>query len=99
MPGYESLTDFMCSREDMSILRRLLRLNVECLLHMQAELHGLELTIEELRLNPDSHGFNISWLSAPYTDANAVITGVFERVRALLDRYCEKFCWDAAVKC
>jgi hypothetical protein len=90
MPGYNSLAEFMSSRQDVSILRRFSALNTETLLHMQAELLGLELTVEELRANPDLNGFNASWLGAPSTDANAVITGVFERSRTLLDKYCEK---------
>jgi hypothetical protein len=89
MPGYNSLAEFMSSRQDVSILRRFSALNTETLLHMQAELLRLELTVEELRANPDLNGFNASWLGAPYTDTNAVITSVFERIRALLDKYCE----------
>lgn len=87
MPGYDALAEFMSSRRDTSIFRRFSQLNTESLLHMQAELLGLELTLEEIRRDPDHSRFNISWLTVPQTDANAVIASVFERVRVLLDQY------------
>lgn len=89
MPGYDALAAFVSSGEDVSIFKRFSRLNTELLLHMQAELLGLETTVEEIRMNPDLNGFNVSWLGAPYTDANSAISSVFERVRLSLDRYCE----------
>jgi hypothetical protein len=88
MGGYGHLAQFMSSRRDGSIFRRFSDLNTESLLHMQAELLGLELTIDELRKDPDLNGFNTSWLGSPYGDANSVIANVFSRARVLLDRYC-----------
>ena len=92
MPGYDSLADFMCSREDTGIFRRFSQLNTEILLHTQAELLGLELTVEEIRNNPDLNDFNTSWLGAPHCDANAAIANVFERVHLLLNKHCWSFC-------
>ena len=89
MPGYDALAEFMNARTETSIFRRFSRLNTESLLHIQAELLGLELTVDEIRQNPDHNGFNTSWLTAPYSDSNAAIGEIFERIRALLDCYCE----------
>jgi hypothetical protein len=89
MPGYGTLAEFMSSRRDTSIFRRFSQLNTESLLHTQAELLGLELTLEEIRNDPQHNGFNISWLGVPHSDTNAVIASIFERVRVLLDQYCE----------
>lgn len=87
MPGYDGLAEFMSSRNDTSIFRRFAHLNTESLLHMQAELLGLELTLEEIRRDPEHNRFNTAWLGLPHSDTNAVISGLFERVRKLLDQY------------
>jgi hypothetical protein len=89
MPGYDTLAEFMSSRRDMSIFRRFSHLNTESLLHMQAELLGLELTLEEIRRDPGHNRFNTSWLGVAHSDTDAVIASVFERVRVLLDQYRE----------
>lgn len=91
MPGYDALANFMCSREDASILRRFSQLNTESLLHMQAELLGLELTVAEIRNDSNLNAFNNSWLGAPQNDANAAIVNMFDRIRMLLDKYCKPF--------
>lgn len=60
---------------------------------MQAELLGLEMTVDELRQNEDLNGFNTSWIGPP-RDTNQVVATVYERVRVLLDQYCEAFLKD-----
>ena len=87
MPGYDAMAAFMTSRKDTSIFRRFSRLNTESLLHMQAELLGFELTLEEIRQNPEHNRFNTSWLGVRHGDVDAVTANIFERVRVLLDQY------------
>ena len=88
MPGYSDLAAFMVSKPDTSVFRRFSALNTESLLHMQAELLGLELAVEEIRQDPELQSYDSSWLSAPYSDSNAVIGGIFDRLRTLLNDYC-----------
>lgn len=87
MPGYDSMAVFMSSRRDTSIFRRFSHLNTESLLHMQAELLGLELTLEEIRQDPEHNRFNKSWLGVQRSDVDAFSANIFERVRVLLDQY------------
>ena len=90
MPGYSDLAAYMVSRADTSMFRRFSALNTESLLHMQAELLGLELAVEEIRQDTELNNFDVSWLSAPYSDSNAVIGGLFDKLRNLLDAYCKE---------
>lgn len=87
MPGYAAMAEFMSSRRDTSIFRRFSHLNTESLLHMQAELLGLELTLEEIREDPEHNRFNTSWLGVQRSEVDAFSANIFERVRVLLDQY------------
>ena len=79
----------MASRPDTEIFRRFSNLNAESLLHMQAELSALELSLNVMREDPSWNAFNASWLTAPHCNENATVGDMFDRVRVLLDRYRE----------
>ena len=63
-------------------------MNAECLLHMQAELSALEMSLNVMREDPDWNAFNSSWLTAPNCTSNSMVGDIFDRARALLDQYC-----------
>jgi hypothetical protein len=89
MPGYGELAKFMSSRADTAIFRRFANLNTEVLLHMQAELSGIEMSLNVLRTTPNWNAFDSSWLTPPPCNTNAAVGDLFERARVLLDRYCK----------
>jgi hypothetical protein len=91
--GYYALAEFMSSRRDTQFFRRFSGLNIESLLHMQAELLGLELTLEEVRRDPDHNRFNTSWLGVPQSSGTSAVAGIFERARVLLDQYRKSACY------
>ena len=78
----------MASRSDTEIFRRFSDLNAENLLHMQAELSAIEMSLDVMREDPNWNAFNSSWLTAPRCDANGVVGDIFDRARVLLDQYC-----------
>lgn len=87
MPGYRHLSGFMSSRVDTEIFRRFSSLNVETILHMQAELSALEMSLDVMREDPGWSSFDSSWLRAPPYSGNAVVGEIFERARVLLEQY------------
>lgn len=87
MPGYGHLAGFMSSRPDTEIFRRFSSLNVETLLHMQAELSALEMSLDVMREDSDWNAFDSSWLRAPRCNGNAVVGEIFEKARVLLEQY------------
>ena len=88
MPGYGDLAVFMTSRPDTEMFRRFSSMNAESLLHMQAELSALEMSLNVMREDPNWNAFNSSWLTAPRCNGNSMVGDVFDRARALLDQYC-----------
>jgi hypothetical protein len=87
MAGYGGLAGFMASRSDTEIFRAFSKLNVENLLHMQAELSALEMSLNVMREDSGWNSFNSSWLTAPECNVNTVIGDMFERARILLEQY------------
>ena len=88
MAGYGGLAVFMASRPDTEIFRRFSDMNVESLLHMQAELSALEMSLNVMREDPNWNAFDSSWLAAPRCNANAMVGDLFEKTRVLLEQYC-----------
>ena len=88
MPGYGDLANLMVSKPDTGVFRKFSSLNIESLLHMQAELLNIELAIDELRNDSDLNAFDISWLSAGRSSSDTAICSLFERLRGMLDTYC-----------
>ena len=88
MAGYGALASFMTSRSDTEIFRRFSSLNAENLLHMQAELSAIEMSLNVMREDSNWKAFDSSWLTAPRGDASGVVGDMFERTRVILDQYC-----------
>lgn len=90
MTGYGALATMMASHQNTEAFRRFSSLNMENILHMQAELQHLELVINEVRRVPELNGFDQIWVDCPEHLSEEGIRQIFERSRTLLDQYREK---------
>ena len=87
MTGYGALATMMASHRNIEAFRKFSVLNIENLLHMQAELQNLEMVINEVRKLPEVNGFDRIWIECPEKITQEDIRGIFERSRTLLDQY------------
>lgn len=88
MTGYGALAGMMASHQNIEAFRKFSSLNLENILHMQAELQHLEAVINEVRTIPELNSFDRIWIDDPETMSEDGIRRIFERSRALLDQYC-----------
>jgi spore germination protein YaaH len=88
MTGYGALAAMMVNHQNIEAFRRFSSLNLENILHMQAELQHLEAIINEVRAIPDVNGFDRIWIDDPESMSEEDIHRIFERSRTLLDQYC-----------
>src|ERR1700742_5196060 len=88
MTGYGALAAMMVNHQNIEAFRRFSSLNLENILHMQAELQHLEHTINEVRAIPYANSFDRTWIDDPESMPEDDIRRVFERSRTLLDQYC-----------
>jgi len=77
----------MASHQNIDAFRKFSVMNMENLLHMQAELQNLEMVINEVRKIPELNGFDRIWIDCPEKISQEDIRGIFERSRTLLDQY------------
>lgn len=77
----------MASHQDIEAFRKFSGLNMENILHMQAELQHLEMIINEVRKVPELNSFDRIWVECPEHMCQDDITKIFERSRTLLDQY------------
>ncbi|KAL2436546.1 hypothetical protein ABEF95_011895 [Exophiala dermatitidis] len=87
MTGYGALASMMASHQNTEAFRRFSSLNMENLLHMQAELQHLEMVINEVRQIPELNSFDRIWIDCPEQLSEEGIRQIFERSRTLLDQY------------
>ena len=78
----------MASHQNAEAFRKFSSLNMENILHMQAELQHLEVVINEVRKIPALNSFDRIWIECPEHMSEGDIRKIFERSRALLDEYC-----------
>lgn len=88
MTGYGALAATMASHQDIEAFRKFSSMNVENILHMQAELQHLEMVINEIRKMPELNSFDRIWIECPEHMSEDDIRKIFERSRTLLDQYC-----------
>ena len=88
--GYAKLSSFLSSRPDTCAFKKFASLNAESILHMQAELLGLGMTLDEIREDPDLNAFDTSWLASPSYSSHAATNDLLQRVRILLRQYCKR---------
>ena len=89
MTGYGALAAMMVNHQNIEAFRRFSKLNLENILHMQAELQHLEAIINEVRKIPDVNGFDRIWIDNPESMSEDDLYRIFERSRTLLDQYCK----------
>ncbi|KAL6246668.1 hypothetical protein RBB50_005975 [Rhinocladiella similis] len=87
MTGYGALASMMASHQCTEAFRKFSSMNVENILHMQAELQHLELIINEIRKIPELNSFDRTWIECPEHMSEDDIRKIFERSRTLLDQY------------
>ncbi|EXJ82741.1 hypothetical protein A1O3_06556 [Capronia epimyces CBS 606.96] len=87
MTGYGALATMMASHQNTEAFRRFSSLNMENILHMQAELQHLEMVISEVRQIPELNSFDQLWIESPEQLSEEGIRQIFERSRTLLDQY------------
>ncbi|EXJ57588.1 hypothetical protein A1O7_07936 [Cladophialophora yegresii CBS 114405] len=87
MTGYGALAAMMANNNNIEAFRRFSNLNVENILHMQAELQHLETVIHEVRAIPELNSFDRIWIDSPENMSEDDIRRIFERSRTLLDQY------------
>jgi len=87
--GYGALASMMASHQDIEAFRKFSSMNVENILHMQAELQHLEMIINEIRKMPELNSFDRIWIDCPEHMSEDDIRKIFERSRTLLDQYCK----------
>ncbi|KAK4935878.1 hypothetical protein LTR10_023136 [Elasticomyces elasticus] len=87
MTGYGALASMMASHQDIEAFRKFSSMNVENILHMQAELQHLEMIINEIRKMPELNSFDRIWIECPEHMSEDDIRKIFERSRTLLDQY------------
>jgi hypothetical protein len=92
MTGYGALAAMMANNHNIEAFRRFSSLNVENILHMQAELQHLEAVIHEVRAMPELNSFDRIWIDSPENMSEEDIRRIFERSRTLLDQYCRGHC-------
>jgi hypothetical protein len=88
MTGYGALASMMASHQNAEAFRKFSSMNMENILHMQAELQHLEVVIDEVRKIPALNSFDRIWIESPEHMSEDDIRKIFERSRALLDEYC-----------
>ena len=79
----------MAKHQDIEAFRRFSSLNLENILHMQAELQHLEAIINVVRTIPEVNSFDRIWVDDPENMSEEDIRRIFERSRNLLDQYCK----------
>ncbi|KAJ9503289.1 hypothetical protein LTR99_006851 [Exophiala xenobiotica] len=87
MTGYGALASMMASHQHAEAFRKFSSMNMENILHMQAELQHLEVVIDEVRKIPALNSFDRIWIENPEHMSEDDIRKIFERSRALLDEY------------
>jgi len=85
--GYGALAKMMASHRNQEAFRKFSTLNIETMLHMQAELLHLELVIDEARKSNKIGHFDRSWLKCAKDMSQEDIQTIFERSRTLLKQY------------
>lgn len=78
----------MVEHQNIEAFRKFSKLNLENILHMQAELQHLEAIIDEVRTIPELSSFDRIWIENPENMSEEDIHRIFERSRTLLDQYC-----------
>jgi hypothetical protein len=91
MPGYGAFAEMMASHQTIEVFKRFSTLNLENILHMQAELQHLEAIINEVRRIKGLNDFDSVWIEKPESMSEGDIRQVFERSRGLLDEYCRSY--------
>ncbi|KIW23888.1 uncharacterized protein PV07_12051 [Cladophialophora immunda] len=87
MTGYGALASMMASHQNIEAFRKFSSMNLENILHMQAELQHLEVVINEVRKIPGLNSFDRIWIDNPESMSEEDIHRIFERSRTLLDQY------------
>ncbi|KIX99819.1 uncharacterized protein Z520_04455 [Fonsecaea multimorphosa CBS 102226] len=87
MTGYGALAAMMASHQNIEAFRKFSSMNLENILHMQAELQHLEVVINEVRKIPGLNSFDQIWIEDPESMSEEDIHRIFERSRTLLDQY------------
>ncbi|KIW93908.1 uncharacterized protein Z519_05223 [Cladophialophora bantiana CBS 173.52] len=87
MTGYGALAAMMASHQNIEAFRKFSSMNLENILHMQAELQHLEVVINEVRKIPGLNSFDRIWIDDPERMSEEDIRRIFERSRTLLDQY------------
>ncbi|EXJ67767.1 uncharacterized protein A1O5_09113 [Cladophialophora psammophila CBS 110553] len=87
MTGYGALAAMMASHQNIEAFRKFSSMNLENILHMQAELQHLEVVINEVRKIPGLNSFDRIWIDDPESMSEEDIRRIFERSRTLLDQY------------
>lgn len=87
--GYGALAKMMASHRNQEVFRKFSSLNIETMLHMQAELLHLELVIDEARKSDKMGHFDKGWLKCAKDMSQKDIQEIFERSRSLLKQYRE----------
>ncbi|KIW80589.1 hypothetical protein Z517_07205 [Fonsecaea pedrosoi CBS 271.37] len=87
MTGYGALAAMMASHQNIEAFRKFSSMNLENILHMQAELQHLEVVINEVRKIPGMNSFDRIWIDNPESMSEEDIHRIFERSRTLLDEY------------
>ncbi|OAG41043.1 hypothetical protein AYO21_04656 [Fonsecaea monophora] len=87
MTGYGALAAMMASHQNIEAFRKFSSMNLENILHMQAELQHLEVVINEVRKIPGMNSFDRIWIDNPESMSEEDIHRIFERSRTLLDQY------------
>ncbi|OQU95593.1 hypothetical protein CLAIMM_01777 [Cladophialophora immunda] len=77
----------MASHQNIEAFRKFSSMNLENILHMQAELQHLEVVINEVRKIPGLNSFDRIWIDNPESMSEEDIHRIFERSRTLLDQY------------
>ncbi|KAJ9610840.1 hypothetical protein H2200_005617 [Cladophialophora chaetospira] len=88
----------MASHRNIEAFRKFSKLNLENILHMQAELQHLEAVIEQVRTIPDLSSFDRIWIDDPESMSEDDIRRIFERSRTLLDQYYQALLGTARIK-
>ncbi|KIX03274.1 uncharacterized protein Z518_06826 [Rhinocladiella mackenziei CBS 650.93] len=83
MTGNGNLATMMARRS----IQEISSMNLENILHMQAELQYLEIVINEVRRVPGLNSFDQIWIERPEKMSEEDICQIFERSRTLLDQY------------
>jgi hypothetical protein len=85
--GYGALARMMANHRNQEVFRIFSTLNIENMLHMQAELLHLELVIDEARKSDKTGNFDRGWLNCAKDLSQMDIEDVFERLSTLMKQY------------